>query len=146
MNKVCAVVVTFNRKKLLSKCINSIKTQTYPCDVLVINNNSSDNTTEYLIENKINHVNLKKNLGGAGGFNVGIKTAIEKGYEYVWVMDDDCIPKDDSLEKLINAKKLINDDFGFLSSKVIWKDGNLHNMNKSKYREKDKLFPNLKNE
>lgn len=130
MKDTCAVIVTFNRIEQLKECLFSLYKQNYPCDILVINNNSSDGTEEYLKENKIDHYTLERNIGGAGGFNFGVKAAYEKGYKFIWLMDDDCIVKEDSLEKMIKRSYELPFRFGFISSRVLWKDGNDHMMNK----------------
>lgn len=52
---------------------------------------------------KIHYVRMHENTGGAGGFHEGVKRAYEKGYDWLWLMDDDAEPKEDALEKLISA-------------------------------------------
>lgn len=132
MNNIVAVIVTYNRKSLLLECIDSLlKQENISCDILIIDNNSTDGTEiaiKTLDNEKIKYINTGSNLGGAGGFNFGIRKAVELGYEYVWVMDDDCIPKPTALFKLNEAGKKYK-NFGFLSSKVIWMDGNICVMN-----------------
>ena len=39
-----------------------------------------------------NNYNTGKNLGGAGGFAFGLRKAIELGYLYAWIMDDELYP------------------------------------------------------
>lgn len=133
VEKIACVVVTYNRKKLLRENLLALLKQTYSrFDILVIDNHSTDGTYTYikdLLENeRIIYINTGKNLGGAGGFQYGIKIALEKNYDYLWLMDDDSIPLHDSLSKLVDfAKK--NPKFGFLCSKVIWKDHSMCKMN-----------------
>ena len=85
MNKVCAVIVTFNRKELLMRNINSLLKQTYPVDILIYDNASTDGTFHYLQENKIiEKTNVKyylaeSNTGGSGGFCYGAQIAVKKG-------------------------------------------------------------------
>lgn len=137
MNNVVAIVVTYNRKELLKECIEALKTSTCSVDVIVIDNNSTDGTKEYianLIGGNVVYKRLKKNLGGAGGFSAGMKYAVKKGYKYVWIMDDDTIVKEDSLEALLKAKDEIGDDFGFISSSVKWIDGSDCKMNRQTYK------------
>lgn len=134
MKKVTAVIVTYNRKELLKESIEALLNQNYEnCDVLIIDNASTDGTYEYIKEllenNKVNYINTGANLGGAGGFNYGIKEAYNRGCDYVWVMDDDCIVHKDTLSKLIEADKNLKGEYGFLASKVLWKDGNICEMN-----------------
>lgn len=92
-NNICAVVVTYNRIKLLKECIDSLRKQTIILDgIIVVNNNSNDGTKEWLaLQNDISAIH-QENLGGAGGFYNGIKSAYNKGYNWIWCMDDDCLP------------------------------------------------------
>jgi GT2 family glycosyltransferase len=132
MNRVAAVVVTYNRKDLLVENISALLHQTpYIPDVIVIDNNSTDGTQEAISDycNQIIYINTGANLGGAGGFHFGIKKATEMGYDYLWIMDDDCIPEPQALSELLKASEKLDDSFGFLSSKVLWKDGKICTMN-----------------
>ncbi len=137
MKKVIAVVVTYNRKTLLEECINSLLNQDYKdLDILVVDNNSTDNTHEYIkkyIDNKhVKYINTLENLGGAGGFNFGIKMSINLSYDYIWIMDDDTIPNKDALSKLMEADKKLNGNYGYLSSVALWTDLTPCLMNKQK--------------
>jgi GT2 family glycosyltransferase len=137
--KVVAVIVTYNRKELLKECVNALLNQDYEgLDVLIVDNASTDGTKDYIkaeLKNKrVNYVNTGANLGGAGGFNYGIKEAYKMGYDYFWIMDDDCIVHNDSLTKLLDADKHLNGDYGFLSSKVLWKDDSICTMNIQKVK------------
>ncbi len=107
MNISC-VTVTYNRKKLLEECINNVLFQTYPVkEIIVVNNNSSDGTKEYLQKlsldnNMIHAIHLKKNIGGAGGFYIGIKN-VSKDIDYVLLIDDDAVIQRDFLEKIVEG-------------------------------------------
>ena len=96
MNKtVCAVVVTYNRKELLCRNIESLLNQTHPVDILIYDNASTDGTESelrnrgYLDKSNIIYVKGEYNGGGATGFSKGEKLAFDKGYDYIWLMDDD---------------------------------------------------------
>lgn len=136
MNNVCAVVVTFNRLNLLKECIAGLQKQVFSCDIFVVNNCSEDGTESYLKENGIDHISTEENVGGAGGFSLGVRKAVEKGYQFVWLMDDDCIPQKNSLEQLMNAGRATDYKYGFLSSRVVWTDGSDHAMNKINKKER----------
>ena len=130
--KIVAVIVTYNRLELLKECIKAIVSATIIPDIIVVNNNSSDGTKEYLdkIEGlyknaKFHIYNMPTNLNGAGGFNYGIRKGVELNYNYIWIMDDDTIVSNDSLEELLKAKDHFNNNFSFLSSKVLWTDGSI---------------------
>ena len=82
--KVDCVVVTYNRLSLLKECLEALLNQEYLLNkIYVINNNSTDGTKEYLKHfseknSVIKPVNLRKNIGGAGGFNIGLKYFMKK--------------------------------------------------------------------
>ena len=133
MKKIAAVIVTYNRKELLLECINAILGQYgHIPDIIVVDNASSDGTEEALRElvekGSVLYFNTGSNLGGAGGFQYGIRKAVELGYEHLWTMDDDCIPSPTALSTLIKAAKE-KKRYGFLSSKVLWRDGSICEMN-----------------
>lgn len=139
-NRVAAVVVTYNRLPMLKKCIEKIEAQTAPCDILIINNASTDGTAEWLSEceaknDRLHAKNTGSNLGGAGGFNYGMRWAVETGYDYLWVMDDDCLPEPDALEKLLEADAVLGGDYGWLSSVALWTDGTECRMNRQKLQK-----------
>lgn len=128
MNKVIALVVTYNRKKLLKENIEALLAQEYTeFDILVVDNASTDGTKEFMDiykdNQRIMYENTGANLGGAGGFHYGLKKAVELGYDYCWLMDDDTIPKVDSLKILVQKSKEINNEFSYLCSYVEWTDG-----------------------
>lgn len=134
MKNVDCVIVTYNRLDLLKECIKSVLEQTYPINkIFVIDNNSKDETWPYLQQIKYKYSNIipihvKKNVGGAGGFNIGIKEFIKSSNsDFVWLMDDDTIPSKYALENLMKHHNEKN--IGFLSSNVRWKDGNPASMN-----------------
>jgi len=130
---ISAVVVTYNRKELLEECLQSLLNQTYNnFNILIVDNCSTDGTREYIesyLNDKVQYFNTGANLGGAGGFNFGIKKAVENGADYVWIMDDDCIPTVNALEELVNFAREKEENFGFLSSVVKWKDNSICRMN-----------------
>lgn len=132
VKNIVTVIVTYNRINLLKECIDSLSKSTLQSDVIIINNASNDGTKEYLSTINVTYPSIKfyihnmdKNLNGAGGFNYGLKVASKLDYKYVWIMDDDCIVNNNSLNELIKVASELNDNFGFLSSKVIWKDGSI---------------------
>lgn len=140
MNKVAAIVVTYNRIDLLKQCIEALQAQTKPCDILIVDNASIDGTQKYVeslaskFEN-IKYRNTGANIGGAGGFNFGMKWAVQEGYDYLWVMDDDCLPKVNALEELVRADNILEGNYGWLASAVLWKDGRECKMNRPKLKK-----------
>jgi rhamnopyranosyl-N-acetylglucosaminyl-diphospho-decaprenol beta-1,3/1,4-galactofuranosyltransferase len=104
MEKVIAVVVTYNRANLLSNCINAIRQQTVkPHTILVINNGSTDHTEQWLSSQHDLQFITQKNVGSGGGFFTGINWAFRNKYTWIWCMDDDGYPKEDALENILAA-------------------------------------------
>ena len=98
--KIVAVIVTYNRRDCLEKLLD-IYEGIYdgPQDVIIVNNNSSDDTEKLLEkwnEKKASFnkhiINLKQNLGGSGGFYIGINKALDIGADWIYVSDDDAFP------------------------------------------------------
>lgn len=136
--RTAAVVVTYNRKELLETCIHCLLAQSAACDILVVDNASTDGTEDMLkaiTDSRVSYRSTGANIGGAGGFNFGMRWAVESGYDLVWVMDDDCRPEPDALKTLIDADAALNGDYGFLSSVVLWTDGTECKMNRQKIRK-----------
>lgn len=136
MKKTAAVVVTYNRLDLLRQCAQALRNQTVACDILVMDNASTDGTAQWLASQpNLHYRNTGSNLGGAGGFNLGMRWAVEAGYDYVWVMDDDCLPHPDALEKLLEADRILEGNYGWLSSVALWTDGSECRMNRQKLKK-----------
>ena len=80
-SKTAAVVVTYNRKDLLEKCIDRLRQQkNAACDIIIVDNASTDGTADmikcqYSVPEVI-YMNTGANLGGAGGFQYGVKQAV----------------------------------------------------------------------
>jgi GT2 family glycosyltransferase len=107
METVAAVLVTYNRLADLQKCLDSLRAQTRPLDaIFVINNGSTDGTTEWLATQTDLRLTNQPNLGGAGGFATGIQTAYDAGYTWLWCMDDDCLAEPNALEQLLASPNL----------------------------------------
>ncbi len=148
MKKTLAVIVTYNRLNLLKKVIAALENQIVPCDILIVNNASTDDTENWINSHmetipqnapfQFLHENTGANLGGAGGFNYGMRRSVELGYDLVWIMDDDAIPKPDALEWLLDADKKLSEKkqtYGFLSSVVRWIDGSICVMNRQRLKD-----------
>lgn len=149
MKRIVAVVVTYNRCELLKECIEALRSIEEKIDIMVVDNASTDNTSEivskYSNDSNFLYYNTGKNIGGAGGFNYGIKRAYKLGYDYIWIMDDDTIVNEDTLQKLVDTANSVQDKFGWLSSLALWTDGkecvmNYHEVAMDWNREKKNIL------
>lgn len=127
--KIIAIVVTYNRLTLLQECIAALRQQTLmPNEIIVINNSSTDGTTEWLATQAVTTIN-QPNRGGSWGFYTGIKAAYAKEADWVWIMDDDTIPQKNALHQLVQPISSGVENIGYLAGKVLWTDGTPHLMN-----------------
>ncbi|GAA4965265.1 glycosyltransferase family 2 protein [Kineococcus glutinatus] len=106
---VAIVVVTFNRADLLGGLLASIAAaDERPGRVVVVDNASSDHTPDVLAaaRDRLGDVllvrRLETNTGGAGGFCEGVRTALEDGARWLWLMDDDVEVLPDGMARLLS--------------------------------------------
>ena len=121
MPKVCIIIVNWNGKDIVIKTLESVMQLTYKdFDVVVVDNASSDGSVEF-IKNRFSEVKVimnKKNLGGTGGFNTGIRHALKKKYPYIWLLDNDVIVDRDSLLSLVEVMEK-DSGIGIAGSKIL---------------------------
>lgn len=122
--KLGIVIVTYNRRQLLERCLLALNAQNRLADkVWIINNASTDDTRQWLTEWLPTHmpnaepVHLSENSGGAGGFSEGMECAINDGCGWVWMMDDDAEPHADALGELLKIADNPDNIYGSLAVK-----------------------------
>ncbi|GIM62700.1 rhamnosyltransferase [Planomonospora venezuelensis] len=102
---VAVVVVTFNRADLLAGMLDGLAAQTRRPDAVIVVDNASTDHTRAVLEARTDlplHVtHSPDNLGGAGGFHLGVRAAYDAGWDRVWLMDDDVVPAPGCLEALL---------------------------------------------
>lgn len=114
--KVCVIIVSYNFEPWIPLCLSSVKTSTMPATTVVIDNASQDHTCE-IIRSQYPDVVLMKNsqnLGFGKANNQGMKYALENGFDYVFLLNQDARLHPRALETLILAATH-NTDYGILS-------------------------------
>jgi rhamnopyranosyl-N-acetylglucosaminyl-diphospho-decaprenol beta-1,3/1,4-galactofuranosyltransferase len=97
---VVAVVVTRHRAALLAESLAAVAAQTRRPDHLVVVDNGPDDAARAAVENSglpCTYLPSRRNLGGAGGFALGMLHALALGADWVWCADDDGRPADDTV-------------------------------------------------
>ena len=97
MTMVCAVVVTHRRPEQLAKSLDVVTTQTRMIDHLIVVDNDHDERVSDLVAGQAvrsTYLGSRRNLGGAGGFALGMLHALALGADWVWLADDDGRPGD----------------------------------------------------
>lgn len=136
---VAALIVTYNRQNLLIECLAAVKEQAFtPSTIVVIDNASTDGTDGLFADGgifdgdpNIVYCRMKENLGGAGGFKEGIRKCMDLGCDWVWLMDDDCIARPDTLSSLMDAAEAstrYGAEPSFLASSVYGPQGEAMNV------------------
>lgn len=104
---VAVVVVTHNRADLLDRMLDGLAAQTHPADAVVVVDNASTDHTRAVLDARrdlpLHVTTTATNLGGAGGFHLGVRAAYEGGWDRIWLMDDDVVPAPDCLAVLMAA-------------------------------------------
>lgn len=137
MTTACAVVLTYNRRALLERCLAAVQAQTRPLDAIVVVDNASTDGTADMVRERFPGVSVHRlavNEGAAAGFSDGIAHAHGLGHEWLWLLDDDCLPEPGALAALLDGAARAPTAPGIpppvlLASRVVWKDGSLHPMN-----------------
>ncbi|GAA4319094.1 glycosyltransferase family 2 protein [Klenkia terrae] len=97
---VVVVVVTRHRRELLAESLRVIAAQSRPVDHVVVVDNGPDEDAEAVVRAAglpVTYLLSQRNLGGAGGFALGMLTALSLGADWVWCADDDGRPADESV-------------------------------------------------
>ena len=94
---VAVVIVTYNRADLLSRCLDGLAALEHRPDAVYVVNNASEDHTHGVIEARtdlpLQAIHSPENLGGAGGFELGVRAAYDAGFDRIWLMDDDVVPE-----------------------------------------------------
>lgn len=114
--KVFIIILNWNNWSDTLECLESLKNNDYPNEQVVIIDNGSKKKPQ-APDSEIKIIYNKENLGFAGGNNVGIKYALEKGADYILLLNNDTLVKQDFLTKLVEAGES-NKDFGLLGPKI----------------------------
>ena len=127
--KVFIIILNYNGADVLPACLDSVYKLNYPNkEVVVVDNNSSDNSFEEARKKFRNFHFIKNshNAGFASGNNVAIKWALEKMADYIFLLNNDTIIKGDALIKMVNIMER-STELGIISptiyqekSKRIW--------------------------
>jgi GT2 family glycosyltransferase len=111
-----AIVVTYNGRKWLDKCIYSLVNSSVSNNIIVVDNGSSDGTPETIRQNfpEVEIIETHQNLGFGKANNIGLKKAYDAGADYVFLLNQDAWVEPDGIEKLVEAARL-QPEYGIVS-------------------------------
>jgi GT2 family glycosyltransferase len=101
--EVAVTILTYNRLEFLKEIVESVKEQTRKPDaIIVVNNSSTDGTREWLSQQEGLTVIEQDNLGSSGGQWRAFREAHNRGFDWIWTMDDDVVPAKNCLEIMLD--------------------------------------------
>jgi GT2 family glycosyltransferase len=121
LDLITVVIVNWNGKKFLAKCLGGLRKQTYKnFSVIMVDNGSDDGSLEYVQKNypEVQAIALRENLGFATANNIAIKSV---NSEFTALLNNDAVPHPGWLENLLKALEN-NPEAGFAASKMLFYD------------------------
>jgi len=103
---VACVVLNYNGREVTLEALRSLTAMSYPeYHVIVVDNGSTDGSYEAVAERfrEVSQVRTEVNLGPAGGANLGVRHALERGYDYVLVLNNDIEVAPDMLTEMVRV-------------------------------------------
>jgi GT2 family glycosyltransferase len=121
---VSCIVLNWNGGEDTIECLNALQESTYPgLTVIVVDNGSTDDSVTRIGSSHPDLLLLKsgKNLGFAGGNNIGIRYALAHGADFIWLLNNDTKPAPGALTALV-AKALTDHRIGAVASICYYAD------------------------
>ena len=124
MKRVLVIVVAYNGMHYLERCLSSVTAapgtnkadSALGVDVFVVDNDSTDGSADFVQARfpQVKLVRSAENLGFTGGNNLGFRYALEKGYDFVYLLNQDAWLEEGALETLV-AASLAHPEYAVLS-------------------------------
>ncbi len=114
---IYTIIVSYNGAEWIEKCLNSIIKSTLKSNIIIIDNNSDDNTIE-IVEDKFpkaSLIKLDKNKGFGKANNIGLKIAMKNKADFVFLLNQDAWIEPNTLTTLTTVFEKTKSLFGILS-------------------------------
>ncbi|OGU10783.1 MAG: hypothetical protein A2075_06425 [Geobacteraceae bacterium GWC2_58_44] len=121
---VTIIVLNWNGSSHTVSCLTALAKTTYPnYNIVVVDNGSSDDSVVRIRSSfpDIRIVETGRNLGYAGGNNVGIRHALAHGADYVWILNNDTVVVTECLQRMVVAAES-DKSIGMVGSKIYYLD------------------------
>ncbi len=106
MKKIATIIVTYNGEKWIDRCLASVLKSSYPSDLYVVDNASTDATVSILKNYPVNLEVLDFNAGFGYSNNVILEKLRNSGYDYFFLMNQDIYLEEDVLTKLVDFAQI----------------------------------------
>lgn len=113
---ILVIVITYNGAYWLNKCLGSLSKSSVPLDVLVVDNCSTDDTITIIKQQfpEVQLIESEENLGFGRANNIGLKKALEEGYDYAFLLNQDAWIEPDTVRILVETHQE-HSQFGIIS-------------------------------
>ena len=114
--RILVIVVTYNGLKWLDRCLGSVRASEVPADLYVWDNDSADGSADFVAAHfpEAKLTRSADNLGFAEANNMGMRYALEKGYDYVYLLNQDAWIEPSTLGTLVSFSEA-HPEYGVLS-------------------------------
>ena len=114
--KILTIIVSYNFRPWIDKCLGSMIASKYPTDILVLDNDSQDETVKTIRERypQVQLIENHANLGFGKANNIGIQYAINQGYDAVLLLNEDAWLDENALEHLASMSSK-HPEYGIVS-------------------------------
>ena len=108
--KIHIIIVTWNGMKWIETCLKSIQNSNYPVTTIVIDNNSLDNTPDYIAQYfpEVTLIRSNKNLGFGRANNIGMKKALDENCDYCFLLNQDAYLQPNTISELVKVAESNN--------------------------------------
>lgn len=123
-NGTLVIIVTYNGMKWIDRCVSSVLASSVPADIFIVDNGSSDGTREHIAATwkDIRLVESGSNLGFGKANNIGLQYAVDNGYGFIYLLNQDAWVEKDTFAILqdLHGK---HPEYGILSPMQIQGNG-----------------------
>jgi GT2 family glycosyltransferase len=122
--RILAHIHTLNDEDVIGRSLPALLEQEYRLEeILLVDNASTDGTLKRPFPPHVTVIQEPVNLGTSGAVATGFRYALERGYDWIWILDADSIVEKDTLSKLVELYGSFPPDvqasIGSLSSRII---------------------------
>jgi len=113
MKKICVVILNWNGRDLTLRCLENLRKSDYPDIISVlVDNGSSDGSVEAVVKAfpEMGIVQNSTNLGWAAGSNQGIAWGLDRGADYVLLLNNDAWGEPSTISNLVSAASAFHDE------------------------------------
>jgi GT2 family glycosyltransferase len=111
---VSAIVVTYNGMQWVDRCLGSLRTSMLPVRTIVVDNGSTDGTPAHIEQHfpEVELIRTERNLGFGQANNVGMRIALDRGDDHVFLLNQDAWVQPGTIGRLV---EMAAPPFGVLS-------------------------------